>query len=75
MSSVAILGHRSMLEGGVPYDIPDFENEDDVKKYENDYLSPFYGPDGSAPTLPCCSHPDFKPTDTQIKLYLDAIAD
>ena len=75
MSSVAILGHRSMLEGGVPYDIPDFENEDDVKKYENDYLSPFHGPDGSAPTLPCCSHPDFKPTDTQIKLYLDALAD
>ena len=74
MSSVAILGHRSMLEGGVPYDIPDFENEDDVKKYENDYLTPFYGPDGSAPTLPCCSHPDFKPTEAQLKLYSEALA-
>ena len=55
MSSVAILGHRSLLEGGIPYDIPDFRNEEDRKKYENDRLTPFFGPDGSKPTLPCCS--------------------
>jgi predicted dehydrogenase len=55
MSSVAILGHRSLLEGGVPYDIPDFHNEEDRKKYENDRLTPFFGPDGSKPTIPCCS--------------------
>ena len=55
MSSVAILGHRSLLEGGVPYDIPDFHNEEERKKYENDRLTPFFGPDGSKPTVPCCS--------------------
>ena len=58
-ASVAILSHRSLLERGVPYDIPDFHREEDRVKYENDYLTPFYGSDGSKPTLPCCSHPDY----------------
>lgn len=66
MSSVAILAHRSMLEGGKPYDIPDFKKEEDKKRYENDYLSPFYGTDGSEPTLLCCSHTDYKPTEAQV---------
>ena len=57
MASVAILAHRSILERGMPYDIPDFRLEEDRKKYENDYLSPFYGTDGSKPTIECCSHP------------------
>lgn len=68
MSSVALLSHRSMLEGGVPYDIPDFHLEEERVKYENDYLSPFYGKDGSEPTLPCCSHPDYAPTPRQQEL-------
>jgi hypothetical protein len=58
MASVAILGHRSMLEEGVPYDIPDFRREEDRVKYENDTLSPFYGSDGSAPTIAATAHPD-----------------
>ncbi len=70
MSSVAILSHRSMLEGGVPYDIPDFHDEACRKQYENDRLTPFYGTDGSAPTLPCCSHPDYKPSEEQIKKFV-----
>lgn len=69
MASVAILGHRSMLEGGAPYDIPDFHNEEDRKKYENDYLTPFLGDNGEAPTLPCCSHHDYKPTPEQYAKY------
>lgn len=69
MSSVAILAHRSMLEGGKPYDIPDFTKEEDCKLYETDYMSPFYGTDGSAPSLPCCSKPDFEPTEEQLKNY------
>ena len=44
MASVAMLGHRSLLERGVPYDIPDFRREEDRKKYENDRLSPFVEP-------------------------------
>lgn len=55
MASVAILGHRSLLERGTPYDIPDFSREEDCVKYENDRLTPFYGSDGSEPTLPCSS--------------------
>lgn len=69
MSSVAILAHRSILEGSVPYDIPDFRKEEDRKKYENDTLSPFYGPDGAEPTLPCCSRPDYKPSDERVEEY------
>ena len=57
LASVAILSHRSMLEYGVPYDIPDFRKEEDRKRYENDRISPFYGTDGSEPTIACCSHP------------------
>ena len=69
MSSVAILGHRSVLSGGQPYDIPDFHTEASRIKYENDRLSPFYGEDGSEPTIPCCSHPDYKPTEEQLKKF------
>ena len=58
MASVAILGHRSVLNGGMPYDIPDFSKEEDRVKYENDTETPFWGVDGSAPTIPCCSNPD-----------------
>ena len=73
MSSVAILSHRSMLEGGVPYDIPDFRLEEERVKYENDRLTPFIGADGSAPTLPCCSHTDYKPTEKQVKDFEDML--
>lgn len=69
MSSVAILGHRSMLEGGKPFNIPDFRNENDCKLYENDHLTPFYGTDTNSPNIPCCSHPNYKPTDAQLKEY------
>ena len=73
MSSLAILSHRSMLEGGKPYDIPDFSLEENRKLYENDRLTPFYGSDGTPPTLPVCSHPDFKPTEIQIQKYKEVL--
>lgn len=68
MSSVAILAHRSILDGRV-YDIPDFNDEECRRKYENDCLTPFYNSDGGAPTLPCCSHTDYKPTEKQLEFY------
>ena len=74
MSSVAILGHRSMLDGGKPYAIPDFNVEEDRELYKNDRLSPFYGTDGTEPTLPCSSNPDFKPTEKQVELYREFLA-
>ena len=73
MSSVAILGHRSVLNGGKPYAIPDFDREADCALYENDHLSPFYGSDGTAPTIPCCSHPDYAPTQSQVEKYLQSL--
>jgi len=69
MASVGILGHRSVLEDGKPYDIPDFRREEDCAKYENDYLSPFPGENGEKPTLPCCSVTDFEPTAEQMNLF------
>ena len=57
MSSVAILAHRSTLEFGMPYDVPDFHREEDLVKYENDHLSPFFGTDGSEPNMPWSAFP------------------
>lgn len=73
MSSVGILAHRSMLEGGKPYDIPDFHKEECRKQYENDRLTPFWGSDGSEPNIPCCSHTDYKPTEKQVELYNESL--
>ena len=70
MSSVGILAHRSMLENGQPYDIPDFRKEEDRVKYENDHLTPFWSGD-QAPTIACCSVPDFKPEAQQYQNYLE----
>lgn len=73
MSSVAILGHRSVLNGGQPYDIPDFRLEECRKQYENDTETPFHGTDGSKPTIPCCSVIDYTPSEEQINNYREAI--
>ena len=75
MSAVAIFAHRSVLEGGANYDIPDFRLEEDRVKFENDWSAPYYLHDGTAPTLPSCSHPDYKPTETQLKLFKELVID
>ncbi len=72
-SSVAILSHRSALEKGVPYDIPDFRKEEDCKKYEDDYLTPIPRSDGRKPDMPCCSNADYKPTEEQYNKYLEML--
>mgnify|MGYP005745575751 CR=1 FL=1 len=41
LSAVAIYGWRSALEGGKPYEIPDFSNEEVRRSLENDNLTPF----------------------------------
>ena len=69
MASVAILGHRSLLEKGVPYDVPDFRNEEDCIKWENDDLTPFYK-DGEEADIPCCSVTDYKPPKEKFEKYL-----
>ena len=75
MASVAILAHRSILAGGVPIAVPDFRNEADRVRYENDTLTPFPdGPDGVA-SLPCSSVPDFGPTPEQLEKYRGIVGD
>ena len=69
MASVAILAHRSILNNGMPFDVPDFNNEEDCKKYENDYLTPFYGPNGEEPTVPSSSIANHKPPQSTIDYY------
>lgn len=69
MASVGILAHRSLLERGMPYDIPDFRREEDRVKYENDYLSPFWGPNGEEPTLRASSRPEDHPSAEKMEAY------
>jgi len=69
-ASVAILSHRSLLQKGVPYDIPDFRKEEDRVKWEKDNLTPipsFY----SEINMPCCSEPNFKPDEEAYNNYLE----
>ena len=73
MASVGILAHRSILNGNQPYDIPDFRRAEDRLKYENDELTPFYGVNGEAPTLPCCSEIDYKPSAEKLAAYESAL--
>lgn len=73
LASVAILAHRSQLQGGMPYDIPDFRKEEDLLKWENDRTTPFYGEDGSKPNIPCCSNPAYRPTEDGLEWYKDAL--
>ncbi len=73
MSSVAILAHRSVLENGQPFDIPNFEIEEDRRKYENDFKSPFYSTNGNEPTIACCSNENYRATNEQLLNYNKAL--
>ncbi len=73
MASVGILGHRSMLEDGKVYEIPDFRNEEERKKYEKDTLSPFYGSDGSAPSIASSTVPDYHTLTPEGRARYDAM--
>ena len=73
LASVAILGHKSVMAGGAPFDIPDFRKEEDRIKYENDNASPFWYSDGREPNIPSCSRPDYKATEEQIERFKKAL--
>ena len=73
MASVAILAHRSILNGNCAFDIPDFRKEEDRIKYENDDLTPFYGKNGEAPTLPACSDVNYTPSQAKRDAYEKAL--
>jgi len=65
MSAAAILALRSSQENGKEYRIPDFTKEEERKLWENDTGNPFPDENGVA-TMPCCSHPDYMPTEEDI---------
>lgn len=65
MSATAILALRSSQNGGIEYRIPDFTNEAERSLWEHDTASPFPDEKGEA-TLPCCSHPDYRPTEESL---------
>lgn len=74
LASVGILAHRSILNGGIPFDVPDFRKEEDRVKYENDTASPFYYSDGREPNIACAlsggrtpSEEDFANFNTYLK--------
>jgi hypothetical protein len=73
MASVAILAHRSILDGNRAFDVPDFRKEEDRIKYENDTLTPFWGKNGEKPTLPSCSDPEYTPSEKKRKAYETAL--
>ncbi len=65
MASCAILSHRSILNGSMGFDIPDFRREEDRCRYEYDRSSPF--PDaGGHVNFPVSSQP-YKPTDADME--------
>ncbi|MBR6709827.1 MAG: hypothetical protein IKL84_09165 [Clostridia bacterium] len=41
MSVIGILAWKSACSGGLPFDVPNFADEEDRKKYENDNWTPF----------------------------------
>jgi predicted dehydrogenase len=73
LASVAIMAHKSLLERGVPYDIPDLRLEEDRIKYENDTTSPFWYSDGREPTVRCCLDENYAPSKEQQENVLNAI--
>lgn len=74
MASVAILAHRSVLNGGASYDVPDFHKEEDRKLWENDTDMPF-PTDGKAGTVPCTSNGGYNPCEETFREYLELVKD
>ena len=61
MSVIGMLAWRSACEGGKPYDVPDFSNEEERKKVENDTWGVFRGPDDDPSKLPPLALSGWKP--------------
>lgn len=68
MASVAILAHRSVVEGGTVYEVPDFRREEDRKLWENDRIAPFATPTGGK-DIQCCEDPSYAPSEENMRLF------
>lgn len=61
-SAIGILAWRSACNGGIPYDIPDFTNEEERKKLDDDTWTPFRGLDADPDDVPTRTLSPWKPT-------------
>jgi hypothetical protein len=62
MSSLGILAWKSVLAKGMQMEIPDFRDEENRKKYENDHFNPFPMEGSQYPNIPVSSVSGFKPS-------------
>ena len=74
LSAVAILAHKSALEYGMPYDVPNFRLEEDRVKWENNFDTPMWGSDGTPPTIPNTELAEYVPSEESMAEYDAAIA-
>ncbi|PWM45695.1 MAG: hypothetical protein DBX47_03905 [Clostridiales bacterium] len=65
MAAVGILAWRSVLDHGKEMIIPDYKDKTTREKLKFDTLSPFPDENGNA-DIPCCSNPDYKPTEEDL---------
>ncbi|MBR4934226.1 MAG: Gfo/Idh/MocA family oxidoreductase [Clostridia bacterium] len=73
LSAVAILAHKSALEYGMPYDVPNFRLEEDLVKWENNFDTPMWGSDGTAPTIPNTELAEYVPNEQSMAEYDRAV--
>ena len=63
MSAVGILAWKSVVNGGAAYDVPKFDDEEDRKKYENDFWTPFRKEGESEEGMPPRTASPWQPTE------------
>lgn len=63
VSSVGILGWKSVVNGNIPFDMPDYKNEEERKKYENDTWNPFRKENIDPATQPPITVTGWKPSE------------
>ncbi len=63
MSAIGILAWKSAIGGGIPYDVPKFDDEEDRKKYENDNWTPFLKEGEDPASKPPRTLSPWKPTE------------
>ncbi len=68
MSTVGILAWKSVVNGGIPFEMPDFKNEADRKKYENDTWNPIRKENIDPATQPPVTVTGWKPNDEDLAI-------
>ena len=54
--------------------MPDFRKEEDRLKWEGDDLTPFWGYDGTPPSIQCCTDANYKPTEEMYQWFRETHA-